>query len=299
MTESNATAWSEATVIEPLNNDTSSAADTVQRRATSKSKESRQRTIRRPDRAHATNTDETNGIGADALPKTRPDEAQARQVRQRLQTVQTEAEPKIDYDAAVAEAKKIIARMETSQDRRMRLGELADQVEKSYGERKLERFAADIGMTACTLGRCRSVFRAWRTKKAPAPKSYSVAQELQTHPDRFELIRRNPNMTKHEARKIRHRLRKEQQGTAGYLLEEQKRWFKAVVEHANAVLRAAAVLDSEVAPQVLQALREAIQPKLLPDLREAGKALIRFVPWFERVANGEAPNVQLPDEGVE
>jgi hypothetical protein len=105
------------------------------------------------------------------------------------------AESDTGYEKAVAEAKEILAKIESSRERLMRVGELAANVEKLYGEQSLKRFAADIGMPACTLARCRSVFRAWAGKEAPAPVSFAVAQELQRHPDRFELVAENPNMT--------------------------------------------------------------------------------------------------------
>ena len=70
-------------------------------------------------------------------------------------------EPPDFYDAAVAEAKQITQNMETAEWGRMRLGELASQVETQYGENKLKQFAKDIGMALCTLERSRSVYRAW------------------------------------------------------------------------------------------------------------------------------------------
>src|SRR4051794_10928722 len=117
-------------------------------------------------------------------------------------------EAAIDYETAIAEGKEIVSKIESSRDRLMRLGELADEVGRGYGEGRLKRFASEIGIAACTLARCRSVFRAW-PKQAPAPKSYAVAQELQSHPNRLEIIGRNPDMTKREARQIRRRYDRE------------------------------------------------------------------------------------------
>src|SRR5262249_34897845 len=68
----------------------------------------------------------------------------------RRKTVQGEQNQSINYDEAVTEAKQIIAQMDSSRWR-MRLGELADKVEKAYGEARLKRFAAEIGIAACTL----------------------------------------------------------------------------------------------------------------------------------------------------
>lgn len=229
------------------------------------------------------------------LPPMRP-----RQRRQSIKTepkpttvVMTEPDPVI-YDQAVAEAKQIIADLESSRSPLMRLGELADQVIIVYGEGRLKRFADDIGMVACTLERCRSVFRAWRTKEAPAPVlSYSVAQELQAHPQRFELIKKKPDMTKREARSIMRRFRKEQLSAADHLLAEQERWWRAVLLHASKVLQDAAVADGEISPALRQMLREVVQPLLLPNLREAGEALIKLAAFLKEIANDE-PGEQLP-----
>src|SRR5205823_3838698 len=96
------------------------------------------------------------------------------------EVTQPAADIQIDYDAAVTEGKKITQDTERGW---MRLGELADRIEPRYDNQTLKRFAADIGIAACTLERRRSVYRAWAEapKSAPAPISYTVAQELQTH----------------------------------------------------------------------------------------------------------------------
>jgi len=193
----------------------------------------------------------------------------------------------IDYETAVAEGKQIIAKIDSSRDK-LRLGELADQVGKGYGEGRLKRYAREIGIAACTLERCRSVFRAWG-KEAPAPKSYAVAQELQAHPDRVEIIRRNPDLTKREARQINRRRDRETRLASDHLREENKRWFRNVVRRADEAVRDASVADSEVSPELRQAMREAIEPKLLPTLREGAEALNRLADFLEQLAQEEEP----------
>jgi hypothetical protein len=206
-----------------------------------------------------------------------------------------------DYAEAVAEAKEILAQMEGSRGRLMRLGELADKIEARYGEQSLKRFASEIGIAACTLARCRSVFRAWDEKGAPAPISYAVAQELQNHPDKFDLVRKNPNLTKREARKIMHRWRKEQvQADVNvHRREEWTRWFRAVVRHAGEARRDAAISDGRVSPELRQALSEIVEPKLLPVLREAGEALIRLAAYLERFTMPEEARELPPAEAAE
>lgn len=116
----------------------------------------------------------------------------------------------IDYDAAVVEGKEIVediaAKLASAQDRRMRLGELADAVEKAYGEGRLTKYAKDIGAALCTLKRSRSVYRAWAENEAAPPllpKSFAVAQDLQRHPRRFEIIKKDPDITTRKARTLR------------------------------------------------------------------------------------------------
>jgi hypothetical protein len=203
----------------------------------------------------------------------------------------------IDYETAVAEGKEIIAEIDSSRDRLMRLGELADEVGSGYGEGRLKRFAKEIGIAACTLARCRSVFRAW-PKEAPAPKSYAVAQELQAHPNRLEIIRQNPDMTKRKAREIRRRHDRETRSAPDHIREEAKRWFRNVVQRAGEAIRDADFADSEVSPNLRQATREAIEPMLLPTLREAAAALIRLAAYLEQLTQ-EEPREEVTLEAVE
>jgi hypothetical protein len=202
----------------------------------------------------------------------------------------------IDYETAVAEGKEILAKIDSSLDRLMRLGELADEVEKGYGEGRLNRFATEIGIAACTLERCRSVFRAW-PKQAPAPKSYAVAQELQAHPDRFEIIRRNPDMTKREARQMKRRYDREKKSAPDYLRENTNRWFKDVVRRAGETIRDASVADGEVLPNHRRAMREVVEPKLLPTLRDAAEALVRLAAYLEQLTQEDEPLEEATLEG--
>src|SRR5262249_38449341 len=147
------------------------------------------------------------------------------------------------------------------------------KVEKIYGERRLQRFAADIGIAACTLERARSVYRRWKPedgKSAPAPISYSVAQELQAHPDRRKLVEANPKMTKQEARKHRHAL--EDAACAAHT----RRWFAGVVERARKALSDAGIADQVVGREQQHAMRAVIDRTQLQTVRDAGNAYLRL-----------------------
>ena len=66
--------------------------------------------------------------------------------------LETDTPKKIDFDAAVHEAKQLLKQISSNQ---IRLGELADKLEPKYGARKLGRFAAELGIAACTVERYR------------------------------------------------------------------------------------------------------------------------------------------------
>jgi hypothetical protein len=203
----------------------------------------------------------------------------------------------IDYDAAVVEGKEIVTRADTDQ---MRLGELADRLEPKYGDHTLENFAKAIGLAACTLERRRSVWRAWKQISAPAPESYAVAQELaklvNDDPQRAaQLIKDNPAMTKREARakmrELKLGLKQEQvvADPAQSRRDEQRRWFKAVIKHAEEVIRDADLTNSKVSPQLEQALREVVEPDLLLTLREAAEGLTKLADYLERLTEQQVP----------
>jgi hypothetical protein len=207
-------------------------------------------------------------------------------------------EAAIDYEKAVAEGKEILAKIDSNRDRLMRLGELADEIGRGYGEGRLKRFAKEIGIAPCTLARCRSVFRAW-PKEAPAPKSFSVAQELQAHPRRAEIIRQNPHITKREARQMRRRHDKETTSASDHIGDNMRRWFRNVVRRSGEAIRDASVADGELSPQVRQATRDAVELKLLPTLREAAEALIRLAVYLEQLTGEEEPRETVSLETAE
>jgi hypothetical protein len=110
----------------------------------------------------------------------------------------------IPFDEAVAEGKAIVAHIEGTKERgHFRLGELAAKVETKYGDRTQAKLAKAWSISASCLKRYVSVYRAWEGKNigAPGPQSvsYAVLRELATHPEREQIIRDNPNLTKREA----------------------------------------------------------------------------------------------------
>jgi hypothetical protein len=136
------------------------------------------------------------------------------------------------------------------------------------------------------LERSRSVYRAWAEKSAAPPKSFGVAQELQAHPDRFAIIEKDPNITTRKARTLVKELHKKEVAAdpAKWRRDEQRRWFNAVVKRAEEVIRDADLANSQVSPQLEQALREVVEPDLLLTLREAAEGLTKLADYLERLA---------------
>ena len=204
----------------------------------------------------------------------------------------------INYDAAVREGQQIVAKMERVQWRR--LCELADGIEPRYGEQTLARFAADIGVVPCTFERRMSVYQAW--KSAPGPECYppcfAVARELQSHPDRFAIIKNNPNITKREASELARQWREQEQADdaddgaeqvalplrASTRRDNNERWVNTLIQFSNEAVsdadrvrdkavRFAGMANGEMEAELRDALRALLEPTLLLEVRKAGEAM--------------------------
>jgi hypothetical protein len=106
-------------------------------------------------------------------------------------------------------------------------------------------------------------------------------------------------MTKREARQIMRRHNRETRPASDHLREEMKRWFRNLVRRADEAVHDASIADSEVSPDLRQATREAVEPKLLPTLRDAAEALIKLAAYLERLTQEGEPRGQVPREAAE
>ena len=210
----------------------------------------------------------------------------------------------IPYDKAVREGQAILAKIDDAERGQLRLGELAHKLEKKYGDRTLAKFAAEIGIAKCTLDRYQTVYRAWEEKLAPGPisTSYAVLRELQTHPDRAQIIRKNPNLTKREAHERMRELkgtakdeREREQEQEDEWLKHDRKWFKDLVAIANEAARAAGVLD-EYTPEQLDKLRQAVDPKLLMYVRGGGRMLFRVANRLAELLGEDLEEASAPIE---
>jgi hypothetical protein len=189
----------------------------------------------------------------------------------------------IAYDEAIDEAKEILARTDKDQ---IRLGELADKVQPLYGDRTLASFAKQISIAPCTLARYRSVYRAWAEIEAPGPVSYAVRRELQDHPDRAEIVKEQPNLTKAQARKIMREFKGEpklKSGSPDWRRKGHERWFRAVIALANEAIRAAAVVDQSLKPADRRILAEFNDSKLLLTLADGSRALFKVYEFLRQL----------------
>jgi hypothetical protein len=218
------------------------------------------------------------------------------------------------YAALVREVRKYHAEFIKHEFKhKMFLGEKAHLLETHYREKTLERFVkdAEIDVAVCTLERWRSVYRAWYVEiSAPGPISisYAVARTLQTHPNRLQIVTKNPKLTKREAEALMQALDKHHDeepedepgdeppkgkgaATRSWSAEDARRWLNQVSEHATQFLQHAGFGDSRwVSPfgdvdteQVRQAMREKIQPGFLDTLQQAGKACLQLKKKLEEM----------------
>jgi hypothetical protein len=191
-----------------------------------------------------------------------------------------------EYKLWVEMGKNLIEQMKSASDTveisKMELGELADWVvEKKYGENTLLHYAQEIGTTHTTLNRCRSVWRAWHGPEAPKeatpPKLYSVAQELQAHPRRWEIIQEKPNLTVREARRITRQYKRAGMTADDDLRKNHKRWLNDVTKHAGLILSDSCAADGRITPQLHKIWREETDSETLAAWREAHEAFGKFI----------------------
>jgi hypothetical protein len=199
----------------------------------------------------------------------------------------------ISWEDAVAEGKRVVTekkRLVTEADTMTakadqygwRLGELADAVGTQYGEKSLAKFATAIGVAPCTVKRHRTTYRHWKkflSKSAPGRFLYSVARELESHPDKERLITDKPNMTKREAAALMKAYRNKPE-------TEMKRWWKDLIVRVFKAQADGDILKVDGKNFLntdRQNLLRVVNPLLLSDLRDAGQVWIRLADALEKL----------------
>ena len=124
----------------------------------------------------------------------------------------------------------------------------------------------------------------------PAP-SYAVCRELAKHPDAAEIIRKNPEITKSEARERMQKYKEENEGKknnksskghADGFHKDNKRWCKTLVVQANAAIKLAAVMK-KCTPEQGRRLAEAIEPHLVKTVEKAGEDWEALGAWLREL----------------
>jgi hypothetical protein len=201
----------------------------------------------------------------------------------------------IGYEDAVLEGKQIVLNASQGQ---LRLGELAHKVETKYADRTVAKFAAEIGVSACTLHRYRDVYRAWEEDIcAPGRKSvpsYAVLLELAAHPDRSEIIHKNPDITRREAHYLAREQRyaeeeQQQEEQQNNWRKDNRRWFRELYNHTQEVSRMVEVAVNST-PEKQRELLPVFEPLFLTNMRGCGGMLIKFVDHFEALLGGARAN---------
>jgi hypothetical protein len=225
----------------------------------------------------------------------------------RLPAADTSASPEfIPYEDAVREGKVIL---EAASKGQLRLGELAHMVETRYDDRTLAKFAKDIGVSPCTLARHRDVYRAFKDTAICAPgrdsvPSYAVLRELATHPDREEIVRANPNITKREANGLMGKRKgaaeeQQQEEQENGWRKDNRRWFRELYNHTLEISRMIGVaLNSS--PEKQRELSQVVEPLMLMNMGGCGRMLVEFVDHFEALdEEAGAKGVEVKAKDVE
>lgn len=100
------------------------------------------------------------------------------------------------------------------------LGKFASLVEIDYGRGQLKKYAADIHCHYDTLKDYRTTYNAWPTEEGrPA---FWIARVLNSHPNRYAIIKQNPNLTYREAKDIMRKFRGPQPGARSQRRSQQQ-----------------------------------------------------------------------------
>jgi hypothetical protein len=204
--------------------------------------------------------------------------------KEKAKAPQSGANGQMPWDEAVAEGQALVKEKNQAERRiQMRLGELAERVEKKYADRTIFNLAEKIGISDCTLHRYHSVYMAWDGMGivAPGPVSYSVLKELKDQHDREKLVNDKPHMTRRDAEQlVRERGGKNTKKKSGdWKRDEIRRWLRRFCSFVNDVAHTAEQMQHD--EEMARALLEAWEPKLLADLKRGAAAFLWLVECLE------------------
>jgi hypothetical protein len=211
------------------------------------------------------------------------------------------------YKAWVKEGKQIVAYDNKGQ---WRIGEIADSIETSWGGGQLAKYAKEIGLASYTVDRRRLTYRAWEPYiSAPGAEKplYSVARELADLPDRFEIIKNNPKLTKAEAVKIKRERNGKvpaQKPKADSLAESIQKMRRVMLEVVKTIERETKIAENgEIDPEseLAAVLREELDEPWLQTMTNSFERGLDFVAVLQKVvvSEPEQPEEEQPKVVVE
>jgi hypothetical protein len=110
-------------------------------------------------------------------------------------------------------------------------------------------------------------------------------RELATHPEREQIIRNKPNLTKRDAHKLMRDNAKNKKGRRDKgdddWQKQNQRWFRDLCALANDAQRAAEIDMGNLTPEQQSGLAQVVEPDLLQLIRAAGDALITLTDRLE------------------
>jgi hypothetical protein len=208
----------------------------------------------------------------------------------------------IPFEDGVREGNEILERERQGS---LRLGEIADKLERKYADRTLAKFARAIGLAPCTVERHLSVYRAWKGKPARGPVLYGVLRALQDHPDRASIIEENPKLTQKEAQKMMCAHKEGFSTDATGKTNGKTDWdkhnrqmVKTVYRLARDACRAAHIIGERLTPEQKRSLLKALEVHSLNVVKQGGEALLELFDYFQALLPEEAQKVEH-DRGAE
>jgi hypothetical protein len=154
------------------------------------------------------------------------------ELRAKLDAMGGETKPAADparYRALVKQGKALL---EEQDNVNWKLGELASQVDKEYGQDKLKEFADELGVSTSSLKDCRTTYIAW-PEKARRP-AFSIARALNPHPRKFEIVEKKPDITFREAREKMQEYREREAARAAKFAKKSNGTSRAVTSEPDA-----------------------------------------------------------------
>jgi hypothetical protein len=180
----------------------------------------------------------------------------------------------------VKQGRALVEKISTSQ---LELGELADKVEKNYGDDTLGEFAHAIGIEYDTLKGYRYVWRKWK-ESAVKPRNFSLAKALASYKDKDSYIQEWPNASEKKARedvkKAKAEAKSQPEGKGEKLPSMEKLAERLILEMEHGVLEKWQH-HLDILSQRRDQITGVTRIKLLKALDKSAETLMRYKDKFK------------------